>query len=83
MRPRQYIYFKRPELYETVLGSPEELLDRYRTYLEDWTPDFHETTKKKVAELFHEMDNFKDNLFYKNPPEVIRKKLAEFNLSLD
>ena len=66
-----------------VKATKADLINRYKTYLEDWTPDLHETTKKKVAELFHEMDNFKDDVFYKNPLEVIRKKLAEFNLSLD
>lgn len=83
-RPRQEVFFKRPELYSPPsTATKAELFERYKTYLEDWTPDFHEITKQKVVELFREMDNFKEDVFYKNPPEVIQKKLETVGLHLD
>lgn len=83
--PLQEIFFRRHELYGepgSINATQEELLQRYKNYLEDFTPDFHEITKQKTSELFMEMDNFNDSIFYKNSTETINKKLKYVNLDL-
>ena len=84
------VFFKNVDLHSNSwIGSEQryipisEEVKRYKYHLDDWTPEFHEITKRKTEELFHEMDNRRDDVFYKNPPEIIRKKLEAVGLSLD
>lgn len=66
-----------------VRATGEEQLNRVKTYLDACTPEFHEFAKKKAEERFHEMDNFKEDVFYKNSPEVIEEKLKAVGLTLN
>ena len=84
------LFFKRPELFNDAWIPSEqrhlttaELIVRYKYYLDDWTPELHEITKRNTEALFREMDSYRDDVFYKNDPEFIKKKLAEVGLSLD
>ena len=88
IHPIKDVFFRRPESYkqpwDPVKGDrpATELINDFQRYLEDWTPDFHEVTKRKTVELFREMDSYRDDVFYKNDPDVIEKKLAAVGLSL-
>ena len=84
-------FFKRPELYQSTWSamqqrhvvSTSDRVKRYRTYLDDWTPEFHELTKRKVSELFQKMDDYRDDVFYKNDADVIKKKLIAVGINAD
>ena len=83
------VFFRRPELFRFMTGKrgatevPPKIVKRHKYYLDDWTPDFHEITKRKVEELFRDMDSRQDDIFYKNDEELIKTKLATVGLSLD
>ena len=91
-RPVQDIFFKRPELYPFAFISSKqknrplsELVPRYQYYLDDWTPEFHELTKKKIEARFEEMDERfdKDDVFYKNDEETIKLRLQAVGMSVE
>ena len=67
-RGRQDVFFQHPENFPEPTGKPmseAEFTGRYRSYLEEWTPEWHEQTKKNVRQLFHEMDQWKEDVFYR------------------
>ena len=84
------VMFRRPELFQMITNKerrilPPKIVNRHKQYLDDWTPDFHEITKQKVAELFKEVDERfdKSDVFYKNDEEVIKQKLKSVGMSVD
>ena len=86
-RPIRYALFKRPDMYPSPRPRPgifpPGVAAKHRTYLEEWTPDFHEITKRKVAELFQEMDSRQADVLYKNDEAVIQAKLEAVGMTLD
>ena len=74
----------RGDLMKALLDeSHDERIVKFKNYIEACTPEFHERARQKTAEFFHEMDTFKEDVFYKNSPEVISEKLKAVGLSLD
>ena len=82
-RPRQGVFFKTPELYPepgSVKATPADLVKRYKIYLDEWDPEFHEVTKRKIKDLFLEMDNYKEDVFYKKDIKLINEKLSSMDI---
>ena len=85
-RGRQYIFSKNPDLNPEprfLNFKLEDFFGRYEKYLEEWTPEFHELTKKNVKKLFKEMNNYRENIFYKKAPETIKQKLLSVGINVD
>ena len=81
-------FFRRPELYWWITDKQRETLppgivNRHKYYLNDWSPEFHDITKEKVAELFKEMDERRDGIFYRNDEKIIKQKLKEAGMSVE
>ncbi len=66
IRERQNVFFSKPEDFYTPITSEDYKSERLKKYLDSWKEKDHEVMMGKTRDLFYEMDQYKDNIFYKN-----------------
>ena len=66
IRDRKSVFFLKPEDFYTPITSEDYKSERFKKYLDSWKEKDHEDVMEKTRDLFYEMDQYKDNIFYKN-----------------